>query len=142
MSLFRCGAVCSGIACPPLQLVRGSITSGLSLALCLAGWGRAVSVSVLCGTTATAGDGVHSLPRMHWRTSIQGMPCAFGFWALIQSAECGGMTASDANINQHATNTSPRNLPVQLRLRKNAVLASFQLVGPTFHQINMHPSGQ
>ena len=45
---------------------------------------------------------------------IQGMPCTFGFGALIQSAECGGMTAFDANIKQHAANTSPSNLAVQL----------------------------
>ena len=49
----------------------------------------------------------------HWRTQhtgIQGMPCTLGLGAPIQFAECGGMTEFNANVNQHAANTSPRNL--------------------------------
>ena len=46
------------------------------------------------------------------------MSCTFRFGALTQSAECGGMTAFDANVNQHAANTSPRNLSVQLCMQK------------------------
>ena len=46
------------------------------------------------------------------------MPCTFGFGTPIQSAECGGMAAFDANVNQHGVNTSPRNLAVQLWMPK------------------------
>ena len=61
------------------------------------------------------------LPRAltcpQWRTQhtgIQGMSCTFGFGVPIQSADWRGMTAFDANVDQHAANTSPRNLAVQL----------------------------
>ena len=44
----------------------------------------------------------------------------FGFGAPTQSADCGGMTAFDERVNQHAGNTSPRNLVVQLCVQKKA----------------------
>ena len=53
------------------------------------------------------------LTVFQWRTQhtgIQGMSCTFGFGTPIQSAECEGMTAFDANVNQHAANTSPETL--------------------------------
>ena len=53
-------------------------------------------------------------------TGIQSMPCTFGFGAPIRSV-CGGMTAFDAKVNQHAVNTSPRNLAVQVCMQKSAV---------------------
>ena len=41
-------------------------------------------------------------------------------WGSIQCAKCGGMTAFDGNVNQHAANMSPRNLAVELCMQKKA----------------------
>ena len=79
----------------------------------------------------------HELGPFHWRTQhtdIQGMPCTFGFGAPIQSAECGGMTAFDTNVNQYAAKTRPRNIPVPLCVQKSALSASCQFVAPSSQQ--------
>ena len=52
------------------------------------------------------------------------------------------MTAFNANVNQHAANTSPRNLAVQFCTQKTAVLASCQFMEPTSHQVSMRRSVQ
>ena len=51
---------------------------------------------------------------IQWRTQHTGHALYLWLGAPIQSAECGGMIAFDANVNQHAANTSPRNLALLL----------------------------
>ena len=68
-----------------------------------------------------------------WRTSIRAFRACpvptFGFGTSIQSAERGDMTAFDANVNQHAANTSPRNLVVQLCMQIKRHISQLQICG-------------
>ena len=80
-----------------------------------------------------------------WRTQhtdIQGMHCAFGSGESIQCAKCGGMTAFDGNVNQHAANTSPRNLAVELCMQKKRRKSQLPICGAHLPSISMRPSAQ
>ena len=60
------------------------------------------------------------------------VPLALGRPSSLRSA--GDMTAFDANLNQHAANTSPRKLVHLGTQKRSAVSASCQFVAPISYQ--------